>query len=496
MTDRLSATDAAFFYGEDASSPMQVGGVVILQPDAGTFDYQHIVDLISARLTLVPRYRQRVRLVPGRLARPVWVDDDNFDLTYHVRRSALPRPGTPAQLEDLIGRLISRPLDRARPLWEMYIIEGLQDGRIALVNKTHHAMVDRIGAIDVAAAILDIAQRPRSLPDEAWIPAPSPSDVDLVVDALADITSRPAEVLDLVRLAGADVGSTVARVVDLGTDLLGLLRRTVRSAPRSVLNVTMSDQRRFATVRTDLGDIKAIRAAHGGSVNDVVLAVISGALRTWLLARGEAVTSSTRLRALVPMSVRARIATDPVGNDPPPVVSFLVDMPVAEPNPVMRLHQVSYAMGAHLESGRQLDADSLLKLGRFAPPTLHALGARVARQLSTRSYNVLITNAPGPQVPLYAGGFPVVAMYPVAPLAVGQALAVACTSYHGSVFFGLTADRDAIPDVREFAEHIGEAVQELLPPQAGPVDDLKAARAGRRAGSPRRLGHPSQGGSS
>ena len=469
MTDRLSATDAAFLYAEDASTPLHVGGVVILRPEPGTFDYQQIVDLISARLSLVPRYRQLVRFVPGRLARPVWVDDENFDLTYHVRRSALPKPGTMAALDDLVGRLISRPLDRTRPLWEMYVIEGLEGGRIAIVNKTHHAMVDRIGAVDVAAAILDIARRPRTLPDEPWIPVPPPSDIDLVVDAIADITSRPSDLVDVLRLAAADVGSTVAKVAHVGAEVVEIVRRTVIPAPRSVLNVTKSGQRRFASFRADLADVKAIRAAHGASINDVLLTVIAGALRTWLLSRGEAVTPSTTLRALVPMSVKAGPATGDGGDetDGPlssPVVSFVLDLPVAEPNPVMRLHQVSFAMGAHLESGRQVGADSLLDLGRFAPPTLHALGARVAGQLSGRMYNLLVTNAPGPQVPLFAGGSPVEAMYPVAPLAKGQALAVACTSYNGGVFFGLTADRDAMPDLEEFAVHIGEAVEELLPP--------------------------------
>lgn len=484
MTDRLSATDAAFLYSEGASNPAHVGGVVILQPRPGSFGYQQVVDLISTRLSLVPRYRQRVRFVPGRLARPVWVDDEDFDLSYHVRRSALPRPGTMATLDDLVGRLISRPLDRSRPLWEMYVIEGLEGGRIAIVNKTHEAMVDRIGAVDVAAAILDIARRPRNLPAQLWMPMPPPSDIDLVVDAVADIASRPSDLIDVVRLAAADVGSTAARLAHVGADAAELLRRTINPAPRSVLNVTMSGQRRFAGFRADLAEIKAIRTAHGASVNDVLLAVITGALRTWLLSRGEAVTPSTRLRALVPMSVRPA----PTFGGPPggsggggdgvsaiPVVSYLLELPVAEPNPVMRLHQVSFAMGAHLESGRQVGAAALLELGRFAPPTLHALGARVAGQLSGRMYNLLVTNAPGPQVPLYAGGAQVVAMYPVAPLAKGQALAVACTSYDGGVFFGLTADRDAIPDVQEFAVHIGEAIEELLPHQAEPVRGIAAS---------------------
>ncbi|GAA1997833.1 wax ester/triacylglycerol synthase family O-acyltransferase [Nakamurella flavida] len=473
MTDRLSATDAAFLQAEDASTPMHVGGVAILEPfpappaepssalpggSAGPeFVYARIVDLISSRLSLVPRYRQRVRFVPGRLARPVWVDDEDFDITYHVRRSALPRPGTDAQLEELVGRLISRPLDRERPLWEMYVIEGLSGGRIALVNKTHHAMVDRIGAVDVAAAILDTRPSPRSLPDEPWLPAPAPSDIDLVVDAVADLTARPTELAELVRSATADVRSAVTRVADTAGDVIEIVRRTVSPAPRSVLNVRIGGQRRFATYRADLAAFKAVRSAHGGSVNDVILTVITGALRSWLLARDEPVTGATQLRAMVPMSVRSG-----VGMDATSVVSYLLDLPVAETSPVMRLHQVSFSMGGHLESGSQVGADALVELGRFSPPTLHTLGARVAGQLSRRLYNVLITNVPGPQVPLYAAGLPVSAMYPVAPLAKGQALAVSCTSYDGSVFFGLTADRDAIPDVAQFAELLGEALDELL----------------------------------
>lgn len=456
MTDRLSATDAAFLYAEEGAAPMHVGGVVILEPKEG-FDYSGIVELISSRLALVPRYRQKVRFVPGRLARPVWVDDEDFDLTYHVRRSALPRPGTSVQLDELVGRLISRPLDRSRPLWEMYIVEGLAGGRIAVVNKTHHAMVDRVGAVDVAAAILDIARAPRDLPHQQWIPTPAPSDVDLLVDAVADLTNRPTEILEVARLAALDVRTAVGSVAEAAAGVLEVARRTIRPAPRSVLNVSTGGQRRFATARADLDAFKAARRAHGGTINDGILAVLTGALRSWLLSRGEPVTASTALRAMVPMSVR----TSP-GESSSAVASYLLDLPIAEPSPVMRLHQVSFAMAAHAESGMQVGADALVELGRFAPPTLHAMGARVAGQLSRRTYNMLVTNVPGPQVPLFAGGSEVVAMYPVAPLARGQALAVSCTSYNGSVFFGLTADREAMPDVEEFATLIGEAVEELL----------------------------------
>ncbi len=485
MTDRLSATDASFLYAEDAGTPMHVGGVVILKPrkEGPEIAYTQIVGLIESRLALVPRYRQKVRFVPGRLARPVWVDDEDFDLTYHVRRSALPRPGTDAELDELVGRLISRPLDRGRPLWEVYVIEGLTGGRMALVNKTHHAMVDRIGAVDVAAAILDTDRRPRDLPDQPWIPNPSPSDIDLVVDAIADLTARPTEAWDIARLAAQDVGSMMSRVLGLAGEAIEVVRRTVRPAPRSLLNDAKSVQRRFATVRAELSDFKTVRRAHGGSVNDVILAVITGALRSWLLSRGEAVTSHTVVRAMVPMSVAA-IAAGESGS----VASYVIDLPVAEPNPAMRLHQVSFAMGGHVDSGKPIGADRIIGLGRFAPPTLHALGARVAGQLSRRMYNLLITNVPGPQMPLFAAGFEVEAMYPVAPLGLGQALAVSCTSYNGRVFFGITADRDAIPDVEEFAAQIGEALDEMLPtvPRAASTADAGARprpRASRRSRS-------------
>ncbi len=459
MTDRLSATDASFLYAEDAGTPVHVGGVAILQPDPDgpDFEYSTIVDLIESRLSLVPRYRQKVRFVPGRLARPVWVDDEDFDITYHVRRSALPKPGTEVELDELVGRLISRPLDRTRPLWEVYVIEGLTGGRVALVNKTHHAIMDRIGAVDVAAAILDVTKRSRDLPEQPWIPNPAPNDIDLVVDAIADLSARPSEVLEVARLVAQDAGALMGRLVGAAGHALEVAWHTVSPAPRSPLNDAKSGQRRFATVRADLADFRRVRQGLGGSINDVIIAVITGALRSWLLSRGEAVTAHTTLRAMVPVSVA------PVpGEESGTVASYLVDLPIAEPSPAMRLHQVSFAMGPHVDSGRQVAADALVELGRFAPPTLHALGARVAGQLSRRTYNLLITNVPGPQVPLYAAGYPVVAMYPVAPLTVGHALAVSCTSYNGGVFFGITADREAVPDVAEFATHITEALDEIL----------------------------------
>ncbi len=475
-TDRLSAVDAAFLQAEDAATPMHVGGVVILEPTSG-FDYQRIADRVWNRLGALPRYRQVVRTVPGRLARPVWIDDDDFDLNYHVRRSSLPTPGSTAELDALVGRLISRPLDRRRPLWELYIVEGLEGGRVALINKTHEALVDRMGAVDVAAALLETSRTAKERTETPWVPTPAPSNVDLVVDALADLVARPAEGLDAARLAAMDVRSTVKSVADTAVLAAQLLRRSLQPRPRLSLSVPIAGPRGFACGTLGLPTVKAIRAAHGGTVNDVILAVLAGAVRSWMLSRGDPVTSGTEIRVLTPMSVRPES-----GEGTPTVDSYVIDLPVAEPNPVMRLHQISYQTQSHAESGRGVTAGALMALGRFAPPTLHGLGARVAGQLSRRSYDMLVTNVPGPQRRLYIAGYPVQAMYPVVPLAKGHAVAIGCTSYRGEVYVGVTTDQDALTDGSEFTRLLDEAATELRggapPRRRGRARTERAAASG------------------
>lgn len=473
MVNRLSATDTALLYADAPVASSQLGGVVIL--DGANLDYDRIAAHVSERLNLVPRSRQRVRQVPGRLARPVWVDDENFDLAYHLRRSAIPQPGTDASLDELVARLISRPLDLSRPLWEMYVVEGLSGGRIALVSKTHEAMVDRLGAVELAAAVLDLEAAPEPLVHDAWIPEPEPSGIDLMLDAVSDLTARPSDLIDVARLAAADLRTSLGKLGEAATGIAQVLRQSFLPAPPSALGGAGGSAKRFARHEADLEQIRAIRRAHGGTVNDVVLAVLSGALRQWLLSRGEPVGSRTDVRALVPMSIRG-------GGDTQLVTTFLLDLPVSEPNAVMRLHQVAYQTKVHTDSGRQVGADALLALGRFSPPTLHALGARVGATISRRSYHLLVTNVPGPQQQLYVAGSPVLSMYPIAPLVPGQALAVACTSYHGAVYYGLTADRDAMGDVDAFAQLLGESLAEL----AGtvPAGATKASRPKPRAGKP------------
>jgi diacylglycerol O-acyltransferase len=480
MPPRLSALDASFLYLEQPTTPMHVGGVAIFRrpPSAGRpggFDYDRLVELIEQRIALVPRYRQKVRHVPGNLARPVWVDDPDFDVAYHVRRSALPRPGTDTQLTELVARLMSRPLDHARPLWEMYLVEGLRGGgrgggRFAVLTKTHQAMVDGISAIDIGQVILDVSAEPRAVSEELWMPRPEPTDAQLLLDAVAEAVAQPGAVVDNVRAAAGDAVATMGKVVGGIGQLLTMARTASRRAPGTPLNVHISIQRRFAIARTRLQAYRRIRAAHGCTVNDVVLAVVAGALRNWLLSRGEPITASSSVRAMVPLSVRGEAdvpssvpstsgGPGSLGNR---VSSFLVDLPVGEPSPVVRLHHVAHAMREHTADGRSVGADTLVRIGGFAPPTLHALGARAASGFSKRIFNLVVTNVPGPQFPLYAAGARLLEMFPVVPLAKGQALAIGLTSYDGGVYYGFNGDRDAMPDVDVLAGLVDEALDELL----------------------------------
>jgi WS/DGAT/MGAT family acyltransferase len=457
--ERLSPLDVSFLYLEEPTTAMHVGGVAVFEAPRDGFDYDRLVQLIERRIGYVPRYRQKVRWVPGHVANPVWVDDPDFDITYHVRRSGLPKPGTDAQLRELVARVQSRHLDRSRPLWEMYLVEGLSGGRFAIITKTHHAMVDGVSAIDIGTVILDVSPTPADsgAAPEPWQPRREPSALELVAEAAVETLRKPTELIATARtgvLAPAAVGE---RIAGAAVGLLAAARTAARPAPVSPLNARIGEQRRYAMASTDLDDYKRVRKAHGGTVNDVVLATVAGALREWLQSRGEPVTARSTVRALVPVSVRT--AEDNLGNR---VSAYLVDLPVGEPNPVVRLHQVSFAMRAHKEAGQSVGADAIVALSGFAPPTLHSLGARAASSFSRRFFNLVVTNVPGPQLPLYADGAQLLAAYPIVPLAKGQAVSVGLTSYNGGVYYGLNADRDAMSDVDVLADCIERALTELV----------------------------------
>ena len=487
MPDRLSPLDVSFLYLEEPTTPMHVGSVMLLDPPPGGLDFDRLVKHVASRVAFVPRYRQRVRWVPGRLANPVWVDDERFDISYHVRRSALPRPGTATQLAELVARLQARPLDRSRPLWELILVEGLAEGRVAVVTKVHQAMVDGVQAVDLGQVVLDETADAQDPPPQTWRPSSEPSSVELVVGAVADAVRRPQEVLETVRAGLGDARETAGKAVEALTGLAVAARTATRSTPRSPLNHDVTEHRRFAMVATDLEDYRRIRnrlmegparqrrrrvngrapAAHvtpvptvTTSVNDVVLATLAGALRSWLLTRQVSVPPASVVRALVPMSLRV---TDPTqaGAVGSRVGSILVDLPTGEASPLMRLHQIAYQTKAHREAGQAVDAPAIAGIAGFAPPTLHSLGARVASGLSRRLFNLVVTNVPGPQQPLYVVGARMLSSYPVIPLARTQSLAVGLTSYDGGVYYGLNADRDAMRDLDVLAQCITESLAEL-----------------------------------
>ncbi len=453
MPDRLSLTDVSFLHREDVNGPIHVGSLGLLRPGPGGLTYSDLCDIVERRLDLVPRYRQKIRAVPAGLARPVWVDDPEFDVRFHVRRSILPRPGTTQQLRELVARVMARRVDRKHPLWEMYLVEGLEDGRVGLLSKTHQAMIDT-GTVDLTQVIL--AHRPADVVADGasgqWQPAPAPSDLGLVVRAVGDLIRQPTRIMDTLRLRllHSDRGT----LTTLASGIISAARTAARPAPPSPLNTEIGSQRSFAMLRTELEDYRRIRRAYGTTITGVVLATITGALRSWLLMRGEPLNGQQILRALVPVSAGGVRDTR--------VDSLLVDLPVGERDPRVRLHQISYALDSQRQTGQFVSASVLIGLSGFAPPTLHTLGAKAAAGLSRRLYNLMITNVPGPQEPLYLDGARLEEVYPVQPLSQGQALAIGVTSYHGGVYYGLNADRRTISDPDPIADLIAESLTELV----------------------------------
>jgi diacylglycerol O-acyltransferase len=476
MSERIRPRDLAFLTAETASTPLHNATIEIFEPGDSGFDYDRLVALIQDRISFVPRYRQRVRTVPGRLAPPVWSDDEHFDIGYHVRRSALPRPGTNEQLRELVARIVSRPLDRHRPLWEIYFVEGLDNDRVALLYKTHQALVDGVHTVDLGQLLLDVAPEPKDLEPDDWRPARSPSPAGLVVDAIKDSLAEPSTLVDTavvtsaaVLRSAAEAGSQVRRVA---AALSG--RRPERTSP---ISGPLSHQRRVVTVDTRLADHRKIRDVHGGTVNDVVLATVAGGLRAWLMTRSESMSGLRRVHAVVPVSViDEELEATSLGSQ---IAAHFVDLPVGESSPIVRLHQVSYSFQAHKDTGRGVAANRLAGIAGFAPTTFHAIGSRVAAEELRRGYQLSVTNVPGPQSPLYAAGARMVGTYPVPPLLPGHPLAIGVTSYDGKVFYGITADRDWLPDADLLGSCLAEALDELLDASSG--GRLRAPRGRKKA---------------
>lgn len=461
MVDRVRPRDLTFLEEESPETPQHNATIEIFEPGEGAdaFDHARLVALIRDRIAFVPRYRQRLQAVPGHLANPVWVDDEKFDLGFHVRRSALPRPGTSAQLLELVSRIVSRPLDRTRPLWEIYFVEGLEDGRVAVLSKTHQALVDGVHTVDLGQLLLDLQPEARELDPDDWAPRRSPNPATLLGGAVRENLTDLGVLLDTVRTGSRALARTADQRSERARSFLSAAAGR-RPKSRGVINGPLSQQRRVVTVETRLSDYRRIREAHGGTINDVVLATITGALRAWLMTRAESLGGLRQVRAVVPVSViDEELEATSLGSQ---IAAHFVDLPVGEPSPIVRLHQVSYSFQAHKDTGRSVAANRLAGIAGFAPTTFHAIGSRVAAAELRKGYQISVTNVPGPQAPLYASGARMLASYPVPPLTPGHPLAIGVTSYDGGVYYGITADRDWIPDADVLASCVREALDELI----------------------------------
>lgn len=456
---RLSAQDASFLHAETPETPMHVGSLGVFQGEplfdgAGRFRIDDFRDHVASRLHLVPLFRKKIVDVPFGQGRPVWVDDPEFDIAYHVRLTALPAPGDEEQLRLLTSRIQSHLLDRSKPLWELWVVEGLEAGRVALIQKTHHALVDGISGVDVATVLLDFTPEITDYGAEPWQPAPGPTAVQLLAESLWERATEPAEFARSVRAALRGPRRVVGRARELATSFSTMLRPEA-IAPRTSLNVRIGQHRRFDVVRTDLESVKATKDALGGTVNDVVLAAVSGGLRQILLSRDEDV-DGVALRAMCPVSVRDESERMKLGNR---VSAMFVPLPVGEGDPVTRLELVQQATRNLKERKQAVGAEFLVSMTEYAPQTLYHLAARLAHR--QRFANLVITNVPGPQQPLYVMGAEMVEAFPIVPLVRNTSVNIAILSYHGQLNLGLNADRDTCPDLGVLAEGIEKSFAEL-----------------------------------
>jgi diacylglycerol O-acyltransferase / wax synthase len=453
VADRLSGLDSSFLHMERAGAHMHVASVILFEgpaPSHGEFR-----DHIASRLHLVPRFRQKLRLVPFAQGRPVWVDDPHLNLDYHVRQTALPAPGSEEQLRNLAARVFSQQLDRTKPLWELWLVEGLEGDRFAIVGKSHHALVDGISGVDITTVLFDVKREPASPPvrPPRWAPRPEPTDLKLLGDALHERATSPREIVRGIR-AALRGPRQVLRGVGATSKMIG----AGMAAPSTPFNVEIGPHRRIAFVRADLDNLKRVKNEHGGTVNDVVLSVVTGALGNYLRARGHD-TKDLELRAMVPVSVRTEEERGALGNR---ISAMMAPLPVWCEDPIERLRLITETMGDLKGSGQAVGAEILTRITDFAPPTIASQAARL--QPAQRFFNLVITNVPGPQFPLYVLGREMEAIFPLVPLARRQALCVGIMSYNGQVNFGLIGDYDAMADLESFALDLEHALAEACEP--------------------------------
>jgi diacylglycerol O-acyltransferase len=452
--DRLTAVDASFLTNESSSSHMHVGAILIFEGPPPL--YVDLVEHIRGRLNQVPRFRQRIVVPPLEAGRPLWADDVNFNLTYHIRHTGLPEPGGEDELRQLAARVFSQQLDRSKPLWELWLVQGLERDRFAILTKTHHAMVDGVSGVDIGTVLFDLEPVPKP-PEHVddWKPRPEPSTSTLVSRAATDVAAAPVKLAERAIEAVRSPETTARRIAD-GLEGLGeFVGALADPAPDVPLNQEIGPHRRFVWARSELATFKRIKDGLGGTVNDVVLAVVTGALREWLHRRGVR-TEGLELRALVPVSIRTEDERGELGNR---IAAMRGPLPVYVEDPVRRLRVVTEQMEGLKRSKQALGAEVISRFNDFAPPTLLAQASRV--NFSTRLFNLIVTNVPGPQLPLYVLGREMEEIFPVAFLPQNHVLAVAIMSYNGRIGFGLLADYDAVEDVDEIAEGIAASLAEL-----------------------------------
>ena len=454
----LVGLDTWFLYGERHEAPLHIGATYIFEgtpPMKGARGAQGLARTVEERLHLVPRYRQKLMWRPGNIGNPVWVDDPDFDLSFHIRRAALPRPGDDATLRDYVARVFARPLDLDKPLWEMTIVEGLSGDRVAVVSKVHHAMVDGISTVDLATLLLDPTPEPaRFGRPKRWRPRPAPSQSDLLRNALENLSPFEAG-RNLLRFRPRQMVEAVMR--SPWSAGLQLAMAWLRPGSPLFFNRPIGPHRRVHSVGVPLQSLKDVKDAFGGTVNDVVLAVIGEAMSRWLFERGDPVPEF--MRVFAPVSVRDETRRYALGNL---VSAMVVEVPLAPMLPRDRLHLVTEATGDLKRSRAAVAAHTLTRLANWAPATVQGLAGRLMTsqlQSSPQSVvNIVATNIPGPQFPFYTGGAKMIDVWPLVPVYHSLGLNLAIVSYNGTVSFGMLADRDLVPDLQEFARHLEASV--------------------------------------